>query len=141
MAYGNVYVFNLYTESASLTDLNGQGSPGGPIAPPAKGAGPYWVPQQAGPIGRTNLELTQLSSPLFVNRGGSLDQFNTLSVNYGGQAWRVHLTIPDPPDPNLESDLWVYLAYQQAFLFNAVDGSLIPPPGPGDAFKVETVDY
>ncbi len=135
MAYGNVYIFNLYPDTASLTDLNGQG-PAGSIAAPTKGSStPYWEPQQA-VVARTNLDLEQLSSPLFVNAGAA-GESNTLSINYGGQAWRAHVQIPNPPDPQLESDLWLYLAYEQAFLFNSVDGQLIPAPGnPGGAIPL-----
>ena len=138
MAFGNVYIFNLYTETGSLTDLNGQGSPAGPVDGPAKGTtAPYYVPQQA-VVGRTNLHIDQLTSPLFVNQGGPMDEVNTLTINYGAQVWRAAGTIPDPPTPTLETDLWLYLAYHQAFLFNATNGALIPAPG-GGAFKVQQV--
>lgn len=122
MAFGTVYVFNLYDQPASLKDLNGNGPPANaPIAPPQKGnQAPYWTPSQAG-VSRTNLNLSQLEDPLFVQA----PDVNSLRIDYGGQNWLAHVTIPLPPHPNLETDLWLYLAYQQAILFDSADGSVL----------------
>jgi hypothetical protein len=128
MAYGTVYVFNLYSTSASITQLNGQGPAGKAIPAPTKGtAAPYYAPQQTS-VPRTNLQISQLNEPLFVNEQNP-GEVNELTINYGGQAWKAKLAIPVPPDPTLEADLWLYLAYQQAFLFNSTDGAVIRQPG------------
>jgi hypothetical protein len=127
MSYGSVYIFNLYNDAASLTQLNGQ-PVGGSIPAPVKGtAAPFWAPQQYA-IARTNLTLDQLDSPLFVNQHSD-GEVNSLTVNYGGQGWNAKVSIPNPPSPRLETDLWLYLAYQEAFLFDSTTGALIPQPG------------
>jgi hypothetical protein len=128
MAYGNVYIFNLYNDVANLTQLNGQGPAGSAIAAPTKGStSPFYAPQQT-VIARTNLMLSQLNSPLFVNEQNA-GEVNTLTINYGGQGWNAKVSIPVPPQPRLETDLWLYLAYQQAFLFDSTTGGLIEQPG------------
>lgn len=136
--YGSVYIFNLYPDTASLTDLNGQGGVGSIAAPTKGSSAPYYAPQQVS-VTRTNITLDELNGPAFVNAGrGGSPEVNTLSVNYGGQAWQAKVQIPNPPDPQLEADLWLYLAYQQAFLFNATDGQLIPGPS-GAGFEMVEV--
>jgi len=133
MSYGSVYIFNLYNDVASLKQLNGQGSVGSIPAPVKGTTAPFWAPQQV-VVGRTNLTLDQLDDPLFVN-AHSDNEFNTLTVNYGGQSWNAKIQIPNPPNPRLETDLWLYLAYQQGFLFDAVTGALVPQPtGPAISF-------
>lgn len=124
MAYGSVYIFNLYREAVTVTALNGLG-PGGSIAAPAKGtSAPYYAPQQTS-LGRTNLTIKQLTAPLFVNG----PEINKLTLNYGGQAWEADVFIPEPPNPPLETDLWLYLAYKEAFLFDSSNGAIILQPG------------
>jgi hypothetical protein len=124
MAYGSVYIFNLYREAITVTELNGQGS-GAKIAAPAKGtSAPYYAPQQTS-LGRTNLTIKQLNEALFVNA----PELNKLTLNYGGQAWGAEVLIPEPPNPPLETDLWLYLAYKEAFLFDSSNGAIILQPG------------
>jgi hypothetical protein len=124
MAYGNVYIFNLYHETATLSQLNKQGT-SAKIAPPTKGtSAPYYAPQQAS-LERTNLTINQLNAPLFVNG----PELNELTINYGGQAWSAKVLIPPPPSPPLETDLWLYLAYKLAFLFDSSTGGIILQPG------------
>jgi hypothetical protein len=122
MAYGNVYIFNLYIESMTQFNLNGQGS-AGTIAAPVKTTTTPYAPQQL-VVARTNLTQSQLNSPLFVTGA------NNILVNYGGEAWKGTVTIPDPPSPSLQADLWLYIAYQTAFLFTT-DGKMIAQQGPG----------
>lgn len=120
--YGNVYVFNLYVESMTAFALNNQGS-AGTIAAPVKTTTPPYVPQQL-IVARTNLTVGQLNGPLFVNGA------NSVLINYGGETWSGTITIPGPPNPSMQADLWVYIAYQQAFLFDT-SGTMIPQQGAG----------
>ena len=117
MAYGNVYIFNLYVESMTQFNLNGQGSAGS-IAAPVNSTKPPYVPAQL-VVGRTNLTVSQLNSPLFVIGA------NNVSINYGGEVWQGTVNIPSPPSPSLQADLWLYVAYQKAFLFDTT-GTMIP---------------
>lgn len=117
MAYGNVYIFNLYINPVNQFNLNSQGSAGS-IAAPAKTTTPPYAPQQL-VVARTNLTVDQLNSPLFVVGA------NSISVNYGGQMWQGTVTIPSPPNPSLYADLWLYVCYQKAFLFDT-NGTMIP---------------
>ena len=122
MAYGNVYIFNLYVESMTAFNLNQQGT-AGTIAAPVKTTTPPYAPQQL-VVARTNLTFDQLNSPLFVNGD------NQISVNYGGEVWKGTINIPGPPSPSLQADLWLYIAYQQAFLFDTT-GTMIPQQSGG----------
>jgi hypothetical protein len=122
MAFGNVYIFNLYVESMTQFNLNGMGSAGS-IAAPVNTTKPPYVPAQL-MVGRTNLTVDQLNSPLFVNGA------NNILVNYGGENWKGTVTIPGPPSPSMQADLWLYIAYKTAFLFTT-DGKMIPQQGPG----------
>ncbi|MCA1614958.1 MAG: hypothetical protein LC795_15165 [Acidobacteria bacterium] len=120
MAYGNVYVFNLYGSAATQVNINDQGSAGS-IAAPTKGAkSPYYAPQQLA-VARTNLTPDQLNNPLFCNGP------NTVKVNYDGYTWSGKITIPGPATIPLQNDLWLYLAYGQMFLFDT-NGALQPQP-------------
>jgi hypothetical protein len=125
--YSQVYVFNLYKQQATIQDVNGFGQPANPtIAAPQKGsAAPYWAPQQTS-IGRTNLSLSQITGPELVNAPDS----NSLSINYGqgGQRWIAPFVIPDPPSPDLESDLFLYVAFKNMFLINSENGALLAGP-------------
>lgn len=127
MAYGNVYIFNLYVESMTAFNLNQQGS-AGTIAAPVKTTTPPYAPQQL-VVARTNLTFDQLNSPLFVNGD------NQISVNYGGEVWKGTVNIPGPPSPSLQADLWLYIAYQQAFLFDTT-GTMIPQQSGGTIAEV-----
>jgi hypothetical protein len=118
--FGNVYVFNLYVENMTAFNLNGQG-PAGTIAGPVETSTPPYEPQQL-VVSRTNLTQSQLSSPLFVQ--GS----NDITVDYLGQAWKGTVVIGT--QPALQYDLWLYIGYQVAFLFDTV-GNMIPQSGPG----------
>lgn len=123
MAYGNVYVFNLYGAAATQVNINGQGS-AGTIASPVKGsAAPYYAPQQLA-VARTNLTPDQLNNPLFCNGP------NSIKINYDGYTWSGTITIPGPASIPLQNDLWLYLAYGQMFLFDTT-GTVIPQPAGG----------
>jgi hypothetical protein len=127
MAYGNVYVFNLYGSAATQVNINGQGSAGS-IAAPAKGsASPFYSPPQL-VVGRSNLTPDQLNNPLFCNGP------NTVKINYDGYSWSGTITIPPPASMPLQNDLWLYLAYGQMFLFNT-SGTIIPQPGGGGGLQ------
>jgi hypothetical protein len=125
MAYGNVYVFNLYGSAATQVNINGQGSAGS-IGAPVKGTasppGFYAAPQLV--VGRSNLTPDQLNDPLFCNGP------NTIKINYDGYSWNGTITIPPASSMPLQNDLWLYLAYGQMFLFNT-SGTIIPQPGGG----------
>jgi len=125
--YSQVYIFNLYHQQATIQDVNGYGQPAQPtIAAATKGSTPpYWAPQQTS-VGRTNLNLSQITGPEFVNAPDS----NSLSINYGqgGQRWIAHFTIGAPPNPDLESDLFLYVAYQNMFLINSENGQILAGP-------------
>lgn len=129
MAYGNVYIFNLYVESMTQFNLNGQGSAGS-IAAPLKSTTPPYAPQQL-VVARTNLTINQLNAPLFVIGA------NNISVNYGGEVWQGTVTIPSPPNPSLQADLWLYIAYQTAFLFDT-SGTMIPQQGAGGVANLKS---
>jgi hypothetical protein len=127
MAYGNVYVFNLYGSAATQVNINGQGSAGS-IAAPAKGsASPYYSPPQL-VVGRSNLTPDQLNNPLFCNGP------NSIKINYDGYSWNGTITIPPPASMPLQNDLWLYLAYGQMFLFNT-SGTVIPQPTGGGGLQ------
>ncbi len=121
MAYGNVYVFNIYSVGVTTISINNMPS-AGTIGAPAKSSTPPYSPPQL-VIARTNLLPGQLDSSLFCVGD------NTVTVNYGGQNWTGTVTIPKPPAPPLQRDLWLYLAFEQMFLFDSADGSIIPQPG------------
>jgi hypothetical protein len=122
-AFGNVFIFNLYPDAAQVTDLNGQGAVGAIPSPDPEG----WTPQHI-MAPRTNVSLEQLDTPAFVSAGES-NQANSLTLNYGGQAWRAEVVIPNPPDPPLEVDLWIYLTYELFMLAGSATGQVIPQPG------------
>jgi len=129
MAYGNVYIFNLYVESMTQFNLNGQGSAGS-IAAPVKTTTVPYAPQQLA-VARTNLTINQLNSPLFVIGA------NNISVNYGGEVWQGTVTIPQPPNPSLQADLWLYVCYEKAFLFDT-SGTMIPQQGAGGVANLQS---
>lgn len=115
--WGNVYVFNLYGSPVSGFNLNSQGSAGTvPIPDKTKGYTPSNIA-----VERTNLEVGQLTSPLFVN--GS----NSFTVNYSGTNWSGSVTIPGLGEFPSEADFVLYLAYDKAFLFSA-SGTFVPQP-------------
>jgi hypothetical protein len=114
MASGNVYVFNLYSEPA-MVNLNTQGMP---AMIPATSSSSSYVPSPT-VVPRTNLSRDQLGGQTLFCLGD-----NDIVVSYGTGMWRTSVTIPAPPNPPLEQDLWLYLAYRNAFLFNS-DGVLI----------------
>jgi hypothetical protein len=116
MAFGNVYIFNLYVEGISAFDLNGQGSIGRTGSPTRSGDPAYSAPQLVGM--RTNLNTAQLNSPLFVNGQ------NQISINYGGDRWSGSVTIPGPPQLSPQADLWLYIGYKVALLFDST-GNLL----------------
>jgi hypothetical protein len=130
VAFGNAYIFNLYSEPADVS-MNGQGS-AGRIAAPSPSSTPPYTPSQI-VVPRTNLTQDQLWGQTVLCQGQ-----NDISINYGGQQWRVSVTIPPPPSPPLEQDLWLYLAYQQAFLFTSY-GALINAPGDRLGFPMTKV--
>jgi hypothetical protein len=123
--YSQVYVYNLYRQQAKLQDVNGMGPPPtSTIAAPVKGSTPpYWVPNQAA-VDRTNLPLGNLQGPEFTTFE------NSLVVNYGsgGQSWRATFNIPDAPNPDYETDLWLYLAHKQLFLVDSSNGNILAGP-------------
>lgn len=123
--FGNVYVFNLYAEAMTAFNLNGQGS-AGKIGAPVSTSTPPYVPSQL-VVSRTNLNQGQLSSPLFVQGA------NTINVNYLGQSWQGTVNIPT--QPGLQFDLWLYVGYQIAFLFDT-QGTMIPQSGPGGSLSL-----
>ncbi|HEV7642391.1 MAG TPA: hypothetical protein VGO50_00490 [Pyrinomonadaceae bacterium] len=116
MAYGNVYIFNLCAEEMFISNLNGMG-PLGSVASPLRSTNPPYVPQQL-IASRTNLTLQQLNSPLFVIGE------NQLTINFAGESRLCRVSIPSPPNPPLQADLWLYIAYRQAFLFDTA-GNLL----------------
>jgi hypothetical protein len=118
--FGNVYIFNLYSVPVSKFNLNGQGSAGAIKAPSAASAAPY-TPQQL-VVARTNQTSNQLDSPLFVVGD------NQITVNYQGQNWKGTINIPS--NIPLQSDLWLYLAFGQMFLF-LTTGEIVPQVGGG----------
>jgi len=107
--FGNVYVFNLYVEDIISFTLNGQNSAGKIVCPSAVTTKTPYSPQQL-PVSRTNLNKSQLNSSLFVQGN------NSMTVDYLGQSWTATVTIP--VQPALQLDLWLYVAYQQAWLFD-----------------------
>lgn len=119
MPAGTVYVFNLYDMQASLI-LNNQGGVGTIPPPSPSGPAPY-APQQLA-VPRTNLPPGQFTSPLFAVGP------NSVVVNLGGQTWVGTITIPPPPSPRLNEDLWLYLAYAQMFLFDSTGQLLQQSP-------------
>jgi hypothetical protein len=127
VAFGNVYVFNLYTEPAGLI-LNGQG-PAGTIPAPDRSSGAPYTPSQVA-VPRTNLTQDQLSGQIAFCQGD-----NYIGINFGGQQWQLRLTVPSPPNPPLEADLCLYLAYGNAYLFTAY-GTPIQAPGGRAAFPL-----
>jgi hypothetical protein len=118
--YGNVYVFNLYSVPVSKFNLNGQGSAGTIKAPSASSAAPYTPPQLV--VARTNQTVSQLDGPLFVVGA------NQITVNYQGQNWGGTISIPN--NIPLQTDLWLYLAFGQMFLF-LPNGEIVPQTGGG----------
>jgi len=118
--YGNVYVFNLYSVPVSKFNLNGQGSAGTIKAPSASSAAPY-TPQQL-VVARTNQTSDQLDGPLFVVGA------NQITVNYQGQNWKGTISIPN--NIPLQTDLWLYLAFGQMFLF-LPNGEIVPQTSSG----------
>jgi hypothetical protein len=118
--YGNVYVFNLYSVPVSKFNLNGQGSAGTIKAPSATSAAPY-TPQQL-VVARTNQTSDQLDGPLFVVGA------NQITVNYQGQNWKGTISIPN--NIPLQTDLWLYLAFGQMFLF-LPNGEIVPQTSGG----------
>ena len=131
MAFGNCYIFNLYSAPAAV-NMNDQGSAGN-IPAPASSSTPPYTPSQV-VVPRTNLTEDQLSGQIVLCQGN-----NDITINYGGQKWHVAVVVPPPPNPPLEKDLWLYLAYQQAFLFTS-DGALIKAPGDQLGFAIKKVD-
>ncbi len=113
MAFGNVYVFNLYLESVNALNLNGTSASAGTIAAPASSTTPPWTPQQI-KVARTNLMPGQLqpNQVLFCNGP------NNVSISYDEGPWFGKVTIPSPPSPTMDSDLWLYIGYQKLFLFD-----------------------
>lgn len=126
--YGSVYIFNLYSAPVASITLNGMPKSAGTIDAPAKGsASPFYTPPQTVVL-RSNLQQSQLDpsqAPVFIN--GT----NTLTINYSGDSWTGTIDIPKPPGLPYAKDLWLYIAYQQMFLFRAEDGSIIPQPSGG----------
>jgi hypothetical protein len=119
MPFGNVYVFNLYVEDMVQFGLNNQGSVvKKPVASPQKTTDPPYAPSQV-VVARTNLTQDQLNTPLFVNGP------NDILVGYGTDLWKGTVTIPHPPAPSLSADLWLYVGYRKAFLFDTV-GNMMP---------------
>jgi len=116
MAFGNVYVFNLYADNMSALNLNGMGSAGS-VGAPTRSSNPPYAPRQM-VVARTNLNRDQIDYPLFVNGN------NDLSVNFSGESWRGAISIPSPPQITLQADLWLYIGYQNAFLFDT-SGALL----------------
>lgn len=108
--FGDVYVFNLYVSNITRIGLNGQDSAGTIAAPTPTSKYPYQPSQLA--ISRTNLTVSQLSSSLFVQGD------NTLTVNYFGESWTATITIGDKIKSGLQYDLWLYVCYQTAWLFD-----------------------
>lgn len=119
MLIGTVYVFNVYNMRASLS-LNNQGNVGTIPPPSPSGPAPY-APQQIA-VSRTCLPPAQLTSPLFAV--GT----NSVAAQLGGQLWTGTITIPPPPSPRLDEDLWLYLAYAQMFLFDSTGQLLQQAP-------------
>ncbi len=116
MVFGNVYVFNLYADNMSALNLNGMGSAGS-VGAPTRSSDPPYAPAQL-IVPRTNLNQQQIDYPLFVN--GS----NDLSFNFGGESWRGEISIPSPPQIPIQADLWLYICYRKAFLFDTT-GNLL----------------
>src|SRR5258708_6163629 len=114
MAFGNVFVFNLCSESVTLR-LNGQGSVGS-IAYPSPRSG--YAPSSL-TVGRTNLTRSQLNSPLFAMGD------NFLEIQTGGLLWQGNITIPAPPRVPLQSDLGLYLAYKRGVLVNFISREIV----------------
>lgn len=117
MAYGNVYIFNLYLEEIFISNLNGMGPLGSVASPSRSTNNPRYIPGQLA-AQRTNLTLSQLDSPLFV-----LGE-NQLTINSAGESRNCRVSIPSPPDPSLQADLWLYIGYREAFLFDTT-GNLL----------------
>ena len=108
--YGDVYCFNLYSEAVKSFNVNGQGS-AGEIAGVEKGSSkPFWNPPQL-VVSRTNLESSQLNSPLFVKGK------NTIRINYLGRSAEVTIEVPGSPQSPLDQDLWLYCGWHSAMLF------------------------
>ena len=108
MAYGNVYVFNMYSQTPLDFKLNGQGLAG----KIGEMAGPAFTPKQI-VVGRTNLNKGNLTSPLFVSGENDI-QVSTMGQRvFGGT-----VTIPASSVIPLNESLWIYIAYEKLFLFN-----------------------
>lgn len=108
--YGNVYIFNLYVEEITKFNLNDQGSAGSIIAP-SQNTKPLYVPQQIA-VSRTALPLNNLNSPLFVQGK------NVFTADYLGQNWSGVANIDPTIFPALNFDLWLYVAFQTAWLLD-----------------------
>lgn len=126
---GNVYIFNLYSASVTSININGQNS-SGTIGAPAKTTTPPYAPPQL-MVPRSQYPPNTLDSGAFCFGD------NTVSINYGGEQWSGTITVPRPPNPPQAADLWLYLAFEQMFLFNSLDGSIIQQPG-GGMLKAQT---
>jgi hypothetical protein len=128
MAFGNVYVFNLYVEDMAALQVNNLGTAGTIAAPQLTNS---YVPSQL-KVARTNIPVDDLDSPIFTLGD------NSIRVNYGGESWVGVINIPSPPDPAMKADLWLYICYKKAFLFET-SGTMLPQNGEGGAAGLKAV--
>jgi hypothetical protein len=129
VALGNTYIFNLYSVPANV-NLNYQGR-AGTIPAPSKNAPAPYTPSQI-VVPRTSLNQEQLSGQIVMCQGQ-----NDIAID-GGQRKQVTVVVPPPPAPPLEDDLWLYLAYEEAYLFNS-RGVLIPGANGIKSFAIRKV--
>ena len=121
MAFGTVYVFNIYSAKIVSLSVNDQ-SFTTPIEPPIRSntADSPYTPFSV-PVPRTNLTAGQLNGPKFVNG------VNNITIHYEGDNGKLQIKIPAPPELPLESDLWLYLSYKHASLYETT-GTPLPNP-------------
>ncbi len=124
MAFGNVYVFNLYVEEITQFNVNSMGSAGTVVSPVKGTASPFYAAQQV-VVPRSNLLPTQLQPGQVVFCNGA----NSILVGYEEGPWTGTVTIPAPPSPPMDADFWLYVCYKTAFLFDTF-GKMVPQGGP-----------
>ena len=109
--YGNVYIFNIYSENIAKFNLNDQGSAGTIVAPSKTATKSPYQPQCIS-VSRTALPKANITSPLFVQGN------NEFTVDYLGQNWTGTANIDPTIWPALNTDLWLYVFFQMAWLLD-----------------------
>jgi len=119
--FGNVYMFNIWQAPITRVTLNGTDLDSGDIPAPSKDSKPPFVPNQA------VAPRTDESAP---HAGGCfMSGTNELVIYFETEPWSATVDIPPQGDYPFDTNFFIYIAYQQLYIFDD-NGKNVPQPYP-----------